>query len=167
MVFPVNRFHLLKELTCLGVFSVTKKDLPVFWDSKEFRYIFKDDEPNPVKSLALDDLEYIAWSKEHPVYPNIKQRGKFPLFAFGAVGKNMKSGLHVFEKSFNVNRNHYFEAIKKEIVDKKDYYISQMKPIKIPGRIFPIYPSMHITEDNDPKHTYFSPFKLIESQLLY
>ena len=75
----------------------------------------------------MTDSEYIEWKRDNRKYPDTKQRGKFPVYAFGAVGKNIKTKLHIFPRNEHVNRNHYHRVIKEEILDKKEIYLRTMQ----------------------------------------
>ncbi len=98
---------------------------------------------NPVKEKDMSYDEYREWAQRTRLFllPSDKNRGLYPIFAWGAVGHDMKSPLVVLDPGERMTKARYLEILREEL---RDVVIANS------GR-----GQLHIVMDNDSKH--FNP----------
>jgi hypothetical protein len=101
----------------------------IFADEKKFclhanklgRWIHADTKTgirgyNVAKEEDMGDGEYKEWRKDNKraILPHDKQRGLYPLFAFGVVGFNVKSELYILAKDETLTKSLFLDILRDE-----------------------------------------------------
>jgi len=129
-----------------------------------------DADYNVARDLNMTDEEYLDWRSDNKskVLPHTKQRGKFPLFIWGAVGYNMKSELHFLkpaqgkQKKETLKKENYREILREKLgamlqqrgrrarlPNPSRLFSSASETLGLSARAYSI---TYVTQDNDSKH---------------
>jgi hypothetical protein len=118
------------------------------WDSRFGRWTFDDTELNAARANDWTDEEYIAWQEVNgKPLPHTKQRGLYPWFVWGAVGKDMKTDLYFLEHGQKLTADIYLNILEKTLKPKLREFTRQLPVDGVDVR-----PSLYMTQDNDAKH---------------